>query len=185
MTISTKRLILRSWLDEDLEPFSELNADPKVMEYFPTSLNRQESDDLAKRIIEKIKQQGWGLWAVSVPGVANFIGFIGLAVPSFEAHFTPAVEVGWRLAYKFWGQGYATEGALAALEYGFDTLDLKEIVSFTTVTNKRSMAVMKSIGMQHNPEDDFDHPKLSEGHPLRKHVLYRLKKEKWQKMQLL
>ena len=178
MIIRTERLILRSWCDEDLELFAELNADPKVMEYFPAPLNHRESDALAERIIGKIKEQGWGLWAVSVPGIADFIGFIGLAVPEFEAHFTPAVEVGWRLAYKFWGQGYATEGALAALKYGFDTLNLEEIVSFTAITNKRSMAVMKKIGMQHNPKDDFDHPKLHEGHPLRKHVLYRLHKRK-------
>lgn len=179
MIIKTNRLILRPWHDEDFEPFAEMNADPKVMEYFPATLTSEESDAHAKRIIENFEKQGWGLWAVSVPGVSDFIGFIGLAIPTFEAHFTPTVEVGWRLAYKYWGQGYATEGALAALEYGFNKLNFDEIVSFTAATNKRSIEVMKKIGMHHREIDDFDHPKLAEGHPLRRHVLYRLKSAEW------
>lgn len=175
--IKTNRLFLRPWRDDDFEPFAELNADPRVMEYFPATLTRRESDDLAKRIIANMEKQGWGFWAVSVPGIAEYIGFIGLAIPSFEAHFTPAIEIGWRLAHQFWGQGYATEGAIAALEYGFNELGLNEIVSFTTTTNTRSRHVMEKIGMRRNPEDDFDHPKLSQGDPLRRCVLYRLKKE--------
>src|SRR5262245_3596294 len=135
--IKTKRLVLRSWHQEDFPSFAKLNSDPKVMEYFPAPLSRQESDAFAAAIIANMNHQGWGLWAVSVPGVAAFIGYIGLAKPTFEAHFTPAIEIGWRLAHEFWGQGYATEGALVALKYGFETLDLKEIVSFTTVANKR------------------------------------------------
>lgn len=183
MIIRTKRLILRPWSEKDLEPFAKLNADPRVMQYFPSVLNRNESYDFARRIIANFEAQGWGLWAVSVPGVADFIGFIGLAKPSFEAHFTPAVEVGWRLAFDHWGQGYATEGAKAALEYGFETLQLPEIVSFTAAQNTRSIRIMEKIGMHHDPKDDFDHPKLPKEHALSRHVLYRLKVDKWQKMQ--
>lgn len=182
--IQTKRLILRQWREDDLEPFAELNADAQVMEYFPSTLSRQESDQMMKRMQNKIEERGWGLWAVSLAENGEFIGFIGMNdvdPVSFPAHFTPAVEVGWRLAYPFWGKGYATEGALACLKYGFETLYLKEIVSFTAVQNIRSRAVMERIGMHHDPKDDFDHPKLPEGHKLRRHVLYRLEAQKWQK----
>ncbi len=179
--IRTKRLILRPWSEEDLEPFAQLNADPRVMEYFPSVLNKDESDQLSKRICIAMKQQGWGLWAVSIPDVADFIGYIGLAPVNFVADFTPAVEVGWRLAYDFWNKEYATEGAQVALKYGFETLNLKEIVSFTATQNKRSRNVMEKIGMHHSQKDDFDHPKLVEGHPLRKHVLYRIEANEWQR----
>ncbi|CCB87060.1 shikimate biosynthesis protein AroDE [Parachlamydia acanthamoebae UV-7] len=171
-SIKTERLILRPWRESDLEPFAKLNADPRVLEYFPATLTREESDALAQRIISKMDEQGWGLWAVSLPGVSDFIGFIGLSKVLFEASFTPAVEIGWRLAYDFWGKGYAPEGALAALQYGFETLHLDKIVSFTTVQNERSRKVMEKIGMKHHPEDDFDHPRLSLEHPLSRHVLY-------------
>jgi len=180
MIIRTKRLILRPWQESDLESFAQLNADPRVMEYFPSVLSRKESDDLARRIIAKFEEQKWGLWAASVPDVADFIGFIGLSIPSFETHFTPAVEVGWRLAFDQWGNGYATEGAKAALAYGYETLQLPEIVSFTAEQNMRSRRIMEKIGMQYDPKDDFDHPKLPEDHHLRRHVLYRLKAEQWQ-----
>ncbi len=180
-TIKTERLLLRPWKEEDLELFARMNSDSRVMEYFPSILNKAESDALAKRISTKLQQQGWGLWAVSVPGIADFIGFVGLAEPSFSAHFTPAVEVGWRLAFDYWGQGYATEGALEALKYGFKTLNLNQIVSFTATQNHRSIAVMEKIGLHHNPSDDFEHPILPEGHPLRRHVLYRLDRSEWQK----
>ena len=179
MTISTERLILRPWREEDFEPFAKMNSDPRVMEYFPSILSHHESDDLAKRLSTKLQEQGWGLWAVSVLGISDFIGFIGLSEPSFNAHFTPAVEVGWRLAYDFWGKGYATEGALEALRYGFETLNLNQIVSFTAVQNRRSIEVMKRIGLHHDPVDDFNHPKLAEGHILRRHVLYRLNRDEW------
>jgi len=178
--LKTKRLILRPWKEADLKPFAELNADPRVMEYFPSVLSQKESDDLARCIIAKLEEQKWGKWAVSVPNVADFIGFIGLAKPNFDAHFTPTVEVGWRLAFEHWGKGYATEGARAALAYGFGTLRLPEIVSFTAVQNMRSRRIMEKIGMYHDPKDDFDHPKLPEGHPLRKHVLYRINQQQWQ-----
>lgn len=184
MTIKTKRLILRPWQEADLEPFAALNADSRVMEYFPSTLSREESEQMMKRMQAKIEDRGWGWWAASLAVDGKFIGFIGMNdVPqaTFPAHFTPAVEVGWRLAHPFWGKGYATEGAQACLKYGFETLNLEEIVSFTAVQNMRSRAVMKRIGMHHNPKDDFDHPKLSEGHWLRRHILYRLKKNEWEK----
>ena len=172
--IKTTRLVLRPWKEADLEAFAKLNADAKVMEHFPATLTKEESDALAAKIRAKFDQKGWGLFAVSIPGAADFIGFIGLAEPSFEAHFTPAVEIGWRLAPQYWGKGYATEGALAVLKYGFEVLGLKEIVSFTAVQNKRSRAVMERIGMHRDQKDDFDHPKLPDGHRIKKHVLYRI-----------
>jgi ribosomal-protein-alanine N-acetyltransferase len=173
-TITTPRLLLRPWWDEDLAPFAALNADPTVMEFFPKPLDRAESDAMVARIRDHFARHGFGQWAVEVPGVADFIGFVGMAIPRFEAHFTPCVEVGWRLAREHWGLGYATEAALAALDFGFRTLALDEIVSFTTASNLRSRAVMERIGMTRTPVDDFDHPSLPEGHPLRRHVLYRV-----------
>lgn len=172
--IRTSRLVLREWRDKDLEPFAALNADPAVMEFFPHPLDRSESDAAAGRIRDHIQQHGYGLWAAEVPGVASFIGFVGLAVPRFEAHFTPCVEIGWRLARSYWGHGYATEAARAALDFGFRQLRLEEVVSFTVPANVRSRAVMERIGMTRSPADDFDHPAMPEGHPLRRHVLYRV-----------
>ncbi|MGC1877772.1 MAG: GNAT family N-acetyltransferase [Rhabdochlamydiaceae bacterium] len=183
MIIKTARLVLRPWRGEDLEPFAKLNADPRVMEYFPSVLSREESDQMVKRMQTKIEERGWGLWAVSVPGIAEFIGFIGLNdvdKSTFPVHFAPAIEIGWRIAFDHWGKGYATEGAGAVLQYGFETLDLNEIVSFTAEQNLRSRRIMEKIGMHHDPKDDFDNPKLPEGHSLRRHVLYRLEKNEWQ-----
>jgi len=166
-------LLLRRWRPEDRERFAALNADPRVMEHFPTVLTREESDALAVRMETHFAEHGWGRWAVEIVGVAPFAGFIGLSYPKFEAPFTPCVEIGWRLAADFWGHGYATEGAKAALDFGFDTLRLKEIVSFTVPQNLRSRRVMEKIGMTYDPKDVFDHPLLPAGHPLRPHVLYR------------
>lgn len=180
--IQTERLVLRSWSEEDFEPFAQLNADERVREYFPGILSRQESDALAKSITEHMQRCGWGLWATELIQTGEFIGFIGLLEVDFKAPFNasaPAVEIGWRLGFNHWGKGYATEGALAALRYGFETLKLEEIVSFTVVKNQRSRHVMEKIGMHYNPEDDFDHPKLSIDHPLRRHVLYRLERKRW------
>jgi RimJ/RimL family protein N-acetyltransferase len=129
---------------------------------------------MVDRIQEHFSQHNFGLWAIEVPDVARFIGFTGLAVPRFTAHFMPCVEVGWRLAFEHWGRGYATEAARLALDHGFATLALSEVVSFTAVANRRSRAVMERLGMRSNPIENFDHPALPEGHPLRKHVLYRL-----------
>ena len=178
--LRTPRLTLRSWTDADLAPFAALNADPRVMEFFPKTLDRAESEAMVARIAEHFAKHGFGLWAVEVPGVSSFIGFVGLWVPDFTAHFTPCVEIGWRLAREHWGSGYASEGALAALDFGFRQLDLAEIVSMTAVPNERSRRVMERIGMQRSPSDDFDHPKLAAGHPLRRHVLYRLTRAAWE-----
>jgi RimJ/RimL family protein N-acetyltransferase len=172
--LRTERLLLRQWRDDDFAPFAELNADPEVMRHFPRTLSRAESDTLAERQRTLIAERGWGLWAVEAP--EGFIGFVGLSEPRFEAHFTPAVEVGWRLARHGWRKGYATEAARAAVAYGFDELGLEEIVSFTFVGNDRSRGVMERLGMTRDEADDFDHPVLAEGDPLRRHVLYRLLK---------
>ncbi|MHC5538838.1 GNAT family N-acetyltransferase [Singulisphaera rosea] len=175
--LRTARLRLRPWCDEDLEPFAALNADPEVMECLPKRMSREESDALAARIRDRFREQGYGLWAVEVSGEVSFIGFVGLHHIRFEASFTPAVEVGWRLARGHWGKGYATEAARASLRFGFDQLGLKEIVSFTVPHNVRSRAVMERIGMTRRAEEDFDHPTLPEGHPLRRHVLYRVQRD--------
>jgi len=172
--LETKRLHLRRWVPSDLEAFADLNSDSVTMEYFPGLLSSKESDALAARIDSSFDRVGFGLWAVEVPGVAPFIGFVGLAVPGFHAHFTPCVEIGWRIAAKYWNHGYASEAAQAALKFGFETLQLEEIVSFTVSANHRSRRVMDKIAMLHNPSEDFDHPSLPPGHPLRRHVLYRI-----------
>ena len=172
--IRTARLSLRGWRPEDREPFAALNADPVVMEYYPSTLSRAESDTLADRIDAHFARHGFGLWAVEIPGAAPFAGYVGLARPRFQAHFTPCVEIGWRLARDFWGRGYASEGARAVLSLAFDGLGLEEVVSFTVPANIRSRRVMERIGMTHAPSDHFDHPLLPEGHPLRRHVLYRI-----------
>jgi RimJ/RimL family protein N-acetyltransferase len=176
--LGTERLRLRQWREEDLEPFAALNADDEVMRYFAAPLSRAESDALAKRSRQEISERGWGLWAVEVVNGPPFVGFVGLARPRFAAHFTPAVEVGWRLARSAWGCGYATEAARAAIGYGFRELGLEEIVSFTSPLNERSWRVMERLGMSRDPADDFDNPNLSPG-PLRRHVLYRLSRERW------
>jgi RimJ/RimL family protein N-acetyltransferase len=161
-------LILRQWRDEDREPFAALNADPEVMRYFPATLSRTESDAFVDRSIALIDERGWGLWAVEVDGVAPFVGFVGLNIPSF---MPATVEVGWRLAREHWGHGYASEAAREALRYGFEELGLAEIVSFTSTVNERSRRVMERIGMTRDPTRDFDHPNVPDG-PLRRHVLY-------------
>jgi RimJ/RimL family protein N-acetyltransferase len=144
------------------------------MEHFPELLSREESDRSVDRILRHFEERGFGLWAVELPGQSSFIGYTGLAVPSFDAPFTPCVEIGWRLAAEHWGKGYATEAARAALAHGFETLKLDEVVSFTVPANLRSIGVMKKLGMHRDPAQDFDHPLLPLGHPLRSHVLYRI-----------
>jgi RimJ/RimL family protein N-acetyltransferase len=172
--LRTARLLLRRWRESDHEPFAALNADPKVMEYLPDRLTRAESNHLIARIEAGFAACGYGLWALEVRATGEFVGFTGLAVPSFDAHFTPAVEVGWRLARSTWGKGYATEAGLASIAFWFRDAGLDEIVSFTSAANVRSRAVMKRIGMTHDPADDFDHPELEETDLLRPHVLYRI-----------
>ena len=170
----TERLRMRRWRTADRIPFAALNADPEVMKHFPARLTRAESDASAGRIEAGFATHGFGLWALEVIATGKFIGFTGLSVPRFEAGFTPAVEVGWRLARPAWGHGYATEAARRAVTAGFADFGLAEVVSFTATTNLRSQAVMRRIGMTHDPADDFDHPALPAGHPLRRHVLFRI-----------
>ncbi len=177
--LSTERLVLRAWRDADLAPFAALSADPQVMEHFTAPLSRAESDAMVERIREHFASHGFGLWAIEVPGVADFIGFVGLVRVPFTARFTPAVEVGWRLAAEHWGYGYATEGARRVLEVGFEQLRLEQIVSIAMPANQRSRHVMEKLGMHRSPADDFDHPRLPEGHPRRRHVLYRLSRTDW------
>lgn len=177
--IETKRLRLRPWKESDLEPFAKMNADPMVREFFASKLDKEESDHLARTLIQFIDERGWGFWAVERLEDSLFIGFIGLEYVDFESHFTPAVEIGWRLSVEHWGKGYATEGANACLEYGFNTLHLPEIVALTAQGNVKSRRVMEKLGMTYDPKDDFDHPKIIQGHPVRRHVLYRKVREQW------
>jgi ribosomal-protein-alanine N-acetyltransferase len=170
--ISTERLLLRRWIQSDRLPFAEMNADPRVMEHFPGVLTRAESDAMVDRIESHFERHGFGLWAVEIRDRSSFIGFVGLAIPSFEAHFTPCVEVGWRLAADFWGQGYATEAARAVVAFGVGPLALEEIVSFTVPENQRSRRVMERLNMTRDPADDFEHPTQPDR---RLHVLYRLR----------
>jgi len=174
--IRTARLLMRRWRAEDRPAFASLNADPRVMEFLPKTLSREESDATVDRIETHFAEHGFGLWAVEIPGVTPFAGFIGLAIPRFTAPCMPCVEIGWRLAAEYWNRGYATEGARAVLDYGFGPLGLAEIVSFTVPDNIRSRRVMEKIGMSRSPAEDFDHPLLPPGHRLRRHVLYRVRK---------
>jgi RimJ/RimL family protein N-acetyltransferase len=171
----TDRLLLREWHQEDREPFGAMNADPEVMALMSRALDRAASDAFLDRIVAHWRDDGYGLWAVERRDDGAFLGFVGLAPPNFEAAFTPCVEIGWRLATAAWGHGYATEAAGAVLDWGFETLGLAEIVSFTTVANARSRAVMERLGLTHDPAEDFDHPNLPVGHPIRRHVLYRVR----------
>jgi RimJ/RimL family protein N-acetyltransferase len=174
MELRTERLLLRQWHADDRVPFAALNADSEVMHHFPSTLSRAQSDALADRIEADLARDDWGLWALEERSTGRFIGFTGLARPDFEAHFTPAVEVGWRLARGAGRHGYATEAARAAVAHAFAQLDLDELVSMTTPGNIRSRAVMERLGMTRDLAGDFDHPRLPEGHPLRGHILYRL-----------
>jgi RimJ/RimL family protein N-acetyltransferase len=174
--LHTTRLRLRRWLPEDRAAFARLNSDPRVMEFFPKPLSREESDAVVDRIEAHFDEHEFGCWAVEIPDTTPFAGFIGISIPRFEAHFTPCVEIGWRLDADHWNQGYATEGARAALGFGFTFLPVEEIVSFTVPANARSRRVMEKLGMTHMVKEDFDHPALPEGHPLRRHVLYRLRR---------
>ena len=174
-TLHTERLILRDWQDRDADSFARMNADPRVMEFLPSRFSRAESDQLLQRIRDHIQARGFGLFAAELIAEHSLIGFIGLSVQSFEEHFTQCVEIGWRLAAGHWGEGLATEGAREIVRYAFEDLALRELVSFTVPANRRSRRVMEKVGMAHNPEDDFEHPKLPAGHPLRRHVLYRLR----------
>jgi RimJ/RimL family protein N-acetyltransferase len=179
-------LILRPFRDDDLEPFARLNADPETMRFFPAPLSREESDASVRRAMDRFAVAGWGFWAAELReppighggagSASTFIGFIGLGEPSFEAHFTPCVEVGWRLAREHWGRGLAPEGARASLGFAFDALGLAEVVAFTSRLNLPSIRVMEKIGMVRDVDGDFDHPRIEPGHRLQRHVLYRARK---------
>jgi len=173
-SLTTARLILRPWRESDREPFRALNADLRVMEFFPAPLTPEQSDQAIVRIQQHFETHSFGLYAVELIETKAFIGFIGLSVPTFEAAFMPAVEIGWRLANAHWGRGLATEGAQAVVHHAFQTLKLAGLVSFASTANFRSRRVMENIGMAHDPAADFDHPNIPEGHPLRARVLYRL-----------
>ncbi|MEJ0013366.1 MAG: GNAT family N-acetyltransferase [Bauldia sp.] len=176
--IETERLRLRDWIDADAEPFAALNADPRVMEFFPAKLDRAASDALIAKIRAAIAERGYGLYAVEVKDTGQFIGFVGLAHADFPP-VAPAVEIGWRLAREGWGQGYASEAAAAVRDHAFADLGLPELVSFTAEWNRPSRRVMERIGMTRDPADDFIHPRIAPGHKLAPHVLYRIDKRQW------
>ena len=181
LELESARLLLRQWCDEDLPEFAAMCADPQVMRYFPAPLSRLESASLIGRIRGHFAEHGFGLWALQRKDTGAFIGFTGLGVVGFDAPFTPAIEIGWRLAREHWGLGYASEAAWTALGCGFERLGLEQIVSFTAVSNLPSQKVMQAIGMLSDPTENFEHPKLPTGHPLRPHVLYRINRQQWLK----
>jgi RimJ/RimL family protein N-acetyltransferase len=181
--LTTERLVLRSWTDADEEALFRLSDDREAMAYFADLPGREQIRAMVHRHRDALEQGRPGLYAVQVrpgnPLAGEFIGFVGLAVPTFEAPFMPCVEIGWRLRRTAWGHGYATEAARACLQHAFTTLRLREVVSFTAVPNEPSRAVMRRLGMRHTPEDDFLHPNIAPGHPLRRHVFYRLTADEW------
>ena len=181
---ATERLILRRWRESDREPFARLNADPRVMEFMPGPLSPAESNLVFDGATEHFERHGFGLCAVELCENHCFIGFVGLAVPSFHAHFTPCVEIGWRLSADHWGRGFATEGAAEMVHYAFEKIGLEALVSFTVPANIRSRRVMEKLGMTREAAEDFEHPKLPPEHPLRKHVLYRLRRSDWMRQRV-
>ncbi|MFV2058172.1 MAG: GNAT family N-acetyltransferase [Thiohalomonadales bacterium] len=172
--IRTDRLLLRQWCHDDYTPFATLNSDAEVMRYFPSRLNRKESDALASRIEALIAERGWGFWAVELIAQNSFIGFVGLHETTYEIPVTPCIEIGWRLAQEYWGNGYATEAARASLDVAFTKLNIETIYSFTAVSNVKSRAVMEELNMV-NMQRNFDHPMVPQDSPLREHVLYKIK----------
>jgi ribosomal-protein-alanine N-acetyltransferase len=183
--LRTERLLLRRWQDADRDAFAALNADPQVMAQFPALLTRPESDFVLEQIEAGFDRNGFGIWALQTLAAAQFLGLTGLSVVPFEEHFTPAVEVGWRLLPAAWGHGYATEAANGALRFGFETIGLPEIVSFASVGNERSIAVMERLGMHRDASGDFKHPLMDPDHRLAPHVLYRLSAGEWSAGQAL
>ena len=179
--IETKRIGLRKFTASDLDAFAALNSDPKVMQFFPSPLTKEQSVALIDRINKHIDDNGFGLWAAELRATNEMMGFVGMQVVPYETDFTPAVEIGWRLARKFWGKGYASEASIACLQYAFNKLNLDKVVSFTALSNQKSYAVMERIGMKKSGE--FDHPKIKKGHPLERHVLYEISKQEFQSTQ--
>ena len=180
--LRTSRLSLRSWKEGDKALFAAMNQDPKVMEFFPALQSAEDSHAAADRWNLQLAEQGWSNWAVERLDTGEFIGFVGLSVPKRALPFSPCVEIGWRLAHAHWGHGFASEAAGCALRHGFEVIGLPQIVSFTALTNLRSRAVMQRIGM-HNALEDFEHPGVPEGHPLRPHCLYRITQSQWRALQ--
>jgi RimJ/RimL family protein N-acetyltransferase len=178
-TLVTDRLILRDWREDDRDPFAALNADPRVMEHYPAPLTRNQSDAFIDGSKAHIAERDWGLWAIERTVDGRLIGSAGLWEILWEAPFTPAVEVGWRLAFDAWGNGYASEAGAACIADGFERLGLDEIVSMTVPANVRSRRVMERLGLARHPADDFDHPQMPVDHPLARHVLYRIKRSTW------
>jgi RimJ/RimL family protein N-acetyltransferase len=177
-TLRTARLLLRQWRDDDVAAFAELSADPAVMRYLVPFADRAAMDAWVAAARKHWRDHGFGPWVVELPGEAPFIGVVGLSNLRFALPFAPAVEAAWRLAHRYWGQGYAYEAARAAIDDGFGRLGLEEIVAFTVPANPASRRVMEKLGMTRDPAEDFDfeHPRLPPGHPLRRHVLYRLRR---------
>lgn len=180
--LKTERLLLRQWKDEDVVLFSKMNADPMVMEYYPSTLDEEQSDTMANKIKSLIAEKGWGFWAVELHNEKRFIGFVGLHEPTYELPVTPCVEIGWRLDKNYWGKGYATEAANESLKFAFEELELNEVYSFASVANEKSWRVMQRLGMK-NTHSNFEHPIIPENHPLREHVLYKITKEQYKKSQ--
>lgn len=178
LTLTTARLLLHPWQESDLEPFARLNADPQALRHYPSTLDRAQSDAIARRSQALIERQGWGQWAVEVRATGQFAGMVGLNVPLAELPFQPCVEAVWRLLPELWGKGYASEAARASLDFGFDVLGLEEIVAYTALPNLPSQAVMERLGMRRQP-GTFDHPALPAGHPLAPHVLYTQGRADW------
>lgn len=183
LELESPRLLMRQWRDADLSEFAAMGADPQVMRYFPALLSREESSAFIGRIREHFAQHGFGLWALEHKDSGALIGLTGLLQVGFAVPFTPAVEIGWRLARPHWGMGYASEAATTALRAGFEQLGLQQIISFTADSNLPSQKVMQAIGMQHDPYGDFLHPRLADGHPLKPHVLYRITQTQWRERQ--
>jgi len=180
----TERLVLRQWKDSDYLDFANLNADPSVMEFYPNILSSGESDAMADKLSSLLESNGWGFWAVEERANNHFIGFVGLHQPTYDLPVTPCIEIGWRLAKKYWGFGYATEAAKSALNFAFTALNKQEIYSFTSVENYKSRSVMERIGMQ-NINQNFEHPILPIGHPLRQHVLYKIDSKQWSSLRAI
>lgn len=181
--LRTNRLLLRQWKRDDFSSFAEINADPEVMKFYPSTLTENESNSMAEKIMSLITENSWGFWAAELIKEKKFIGFVGLNQPAYKLPVNPCVEIGWRLAKEYWGSGYATEGAIAALRFAYESLNLDEVYSFASVNNKKSVNVMKRLGMK-NTYSNFVHPIIPENNPLREHVLYKLSKKQWQENNL-
>lgn len=180
-SIASKRIGLRKFRSGDLDAMSAINADPQVMEHYPSTYDRHQTQDFIQRVNGKIDENGFSMWAAELIATGELLGFVGISKVPFEEDFTPAVEIGWRLAKKHWGHGYATEAANACLQFAFEKAQLDSVVSFTSLPNERSEKVMQRIGM--TKVGEFDHPKIEKGHRLQKHVLYKISKADWQEKQ--